>query len=547
MGTVLQLNSIVAERQLIADPTAGQADKPSVREIELKFLVNETAFKTMQQSTRLGFGTKRSAVQRLHSIYFDTECGDLRRHRIVLRMRLLRNRHVLTLKWDGERNGGTFERGEIEVAADSAVPDPSLFGSAVQAEITRVTEGRPLQPSFATDIRRVVRRIVVGASEIEAAFDSGFIVFGDQKAPVREIELELKVGDPTDLYQFGLSLMADFPLRLGIMTKADRGILLSCGTHATAVRAAAPVLAEQTVDQAIGAIISACLAQFVGNWPAFEGPDKIEAVHQMRVALRRLRAALALFHRYFANPAFREFRATAKRLATAMEEARNWDVFNDLVRDGPHQAFGSEGGFDPLIADAQLRREAGYETVAALLADVDTTRFVLSLEAFVARRGWRNAISGVELPRLTEPASIFAAQCLDHLHRRVRKRGDGLLDLPPEARHEVRIALKNLRYAADFFASAFDRADSVRAYTRAASRLQDALGSFNDMVMVTGLVRRLDTTEPGPARAAGMIIGWYGRGARMDDSQLLDVWRGFRKAKTFWPKSSTGLEKPFIR
>ena len=141
-------------------------------------------------------GTQRAAAQRLHSIYFDTELGDLRRHRIVLRMRRLRSSHVLTLKWDGRVGSGPFERGEVEVSAPSPVPDPALLGPAVEAEILRVTQGRPLQPVFATDIKRALRRILVGASEIEVAFDNGFIISGNQKTPVREIELELKAGNP---------------------------------------------------------------------------------------------------------------------------------------------------------------------------------------------------------------------------------------------------------------------------------------------------------------------------------------------------------------
>jgi triphosphatase len=544
MKTTAILNAIVARNNLIAEPVEGQILAPgaSGREIELKFLVSETAFKTMQQSARFGAGAARPRVQRLHSVYFDTERGDLRRHRIVLRIRRLRGRNVLTLKWDSAANCGNFERGEIEVSTHSALPDPSLLGAEVEAEILRVTEGRPLQPFFATDIRRVVRRIVVGGSEIEAAFDTGFIVSGSHKTPVREIELELKAGDPIDLYQFGLSLAMDFPMRLGISTKAERGVQLSCGAHAKAVRAAAPVLTEQTTDQAIAAIISACVTQFVANWPAFEGPDKVEAIHQMRVALRRLRAALALFQRQFPCKEFHELRAEAKRIASAMGEARNWDVFDSLVRDGPRAAFPSDPGFSPLMQDVAVQRENGHADVAALLADSNTTRFVLSLEALVARRGWRNALPGAELPRLTMPASGFAAECLERLHQRVRKRGRTLLDLSPEERHRVRIALKNLRYAADFLGNLFVPANGVRAYAQVASRLQDALGGFNDMVMVADLVRRLDTRDADPARAAGIIIGWYGRDAQVADTSLREVWRGFRKAKPFWTQALASLK-----
>jgi triphosphatase len=549
MRATTNLNAIVARNNLIAEPVEGQILAPgaSGREIELKFLVNETAFKTMQQSTRFGPGAGKPRVQRLHSVYFDTERGDLRRHRIILRVRRLRGRNLLTLKWDGAANRGNFERGEIEISTHSALPDPSLLGAEIEAEIMRVTEGRPLQPFFATDIRRVVRRIVVGGSEIEAAFDTGYIVCGIQKTPVREIELELKAGDPIDLYQFGLTLAMDFPMRLGIATKAERGVQLSGGAHPMAVRAAAPVLTEQTTDQAIAAIISACVTQFVANWPAFEGPDKAEAIHQMRVALRRLRAALALFHRQFPRKEFHELRAEAKRIASAMGEARNWDVFEGLVRDGPRGAFPSDPGFAPLMQDVAMHREDGYATVTALLADCNTTRFVLSLEALVARRGWRNSLSGAELPRLTMPASGFAAECLERLHQRVRKRGRTLLDLPPEERHGVRIALKNLRYAADFLGNLFDHANAVRSYTQAAARLQDALGGFNDMVMVTDLVRRLDTRDADPARADGIIIGWCGRGAQGADTGLREVWRGFRKAKPFWTQALANPKQSEIR
>jgi triphosphatase len=531
MSVAAQLNSIVAGKSAVSPLTSAA---PLAREIELKFLVNEADFKAIQHSTLLDGADRRSVVQRLYSVYFDTELGDLRRHRIVLRMRRLRSGQVLTLKWDGKVGSSAFERGEIEVPTRSPVPDPALLGEEVGAEILRVTEGRPLQPYFATNIRRMVRRVIIGASEIEAAFDTGFIVSGEQKTPVREIELELKSGNPSDLYQFGLSLVEDYPMRLGIMTKAERGVLLRSGVHATAVRAASTVLASQTVDQAIGAIISACLGQFVANWPAFEGPDRSEAVHQMRVAMRRLRAALALFHRQFPCAEFLALRSEAKRIASAMGDARNWDVFADLVKEGPRSAFPAEPGFEPLMADAEARSTIGYEAVGQLLADADTTRFVLSVEAFVSRRGWRNALSGAELPRLTELATGFAAECLERLHRRVRKRGKRLLALPPEERHSVRIALKNLRYAADFFGDLFDQGNSVRAYTRAAARLQDALGGYNDTMMVTELVRQLDTDDENAARAAGIVIGWYGHGALMNDATLSGAWKEFWKAKPFW-------------
>jgi CHAD domain-containing protein len=255
----------------------------------------------------------------------------------------------------------------------------------------------------------------------------------------------------------------------------------------------------------------------------------------MRVAMRRFRSLLGLFHRDFPCPEFAAFRAEAKRIASAMGDARNWDVFGDLVRDGPLQAYPDEAGFEALLAATERRRQTGYAIVRSLLSDSSTTRFVLSVQAFVARRGWRNGVAGAELPRLTGQATGFAAACLDRLHRRVRKRGRHLLDLPPAERHEVRIALKKLRYAADAFGVLFDGHSAVRPYTRSVAKLQDALGNYNDMQMTLELAQALDSgTDRQSTRAIGIMIGWYGRGGRQGDAGLRAAWTRFRKADTFW-------------
>jgi CHAD domain-containing protein len=145
---------------------------------------------------------------------------------------------------------------------------------------------------------------------------------------------------------------------------------------------------------------------------------------------------------------------------------------------------------------------------------------------------------------LTEPATSFAVACLQRLHRRVRKRGKNLIDLAPEERHQVRIALKNLRYSADFFGNLFDHTGAIRSYTRATARLQDALGNFNDIIMVTDLVEQLDVHAEVSLRAGGIVIGWYGRGALLHDAGLRDARRVFRKVKPFWPLSLPDSDKP---
>jgi CHAD domain-containing protein len=114
-----------------------------------------------------------------------------------------------------------------------------------------------------------------------------------------------------------------------------------------------------------------------------------------------------------------------------------------------------------------------------------------------------------------------------------------LLDLPAPERHEVRIALKKLRYAADSFAGLFKDHGAARPYTRTVAKLQDALGSFNDMQMTIDLVEQLDTRgDLRAARAIGIMIGWYGRRGQADDAALHTAWSKFRRADPFWSQGA---------
>jgi inorganic triphosphatase YgiF len=519
-------------------------DSPDTHEFELKFLIAEPDFKAIQLSPLLGAMSGRARARRMESTYFDTETDDLSRQRIALRVRRVRGKAVQTLKWVTSSSPNGFQRGEIEVPTSSAEPRPSLFGEAVATKLDHIIQGRPLLPCVTTDIRRVVRQVQVGTSEIEVSFDVGAIVAGGQTLRVREMEAELKTGDRADLYHFGLLLAAAFPLRLGLVSKAERGAVLRTGWTSGAVRAVNPDFANRTVDEAIGTIITACIDQFVANWPVFEHGTPDAAIHQMRISMRRLRSALALFNRRFPCREFVAMRAEAKRLATSMGPARNWDVFAALLRDGPVEAFPGETGFEQVLAATAEQQRAGYATVAQVLADPATTRFVLSALEFVARRGWRNALTSTDLPRLGEPMPRFAAESLRRLHRRVRKRGRHLLEQAAAGRHDVRVVLKNLRYATDFFGHLFENQGQVRSYAHACSDLQDTLGAYNDTIMVTDLIGHLDLSNSAMMRASGVVLGWYGRGAVLHDVHLAETWKTFRKAKTFWDRALPDMNEP---
>jgi triphosphatase len=230
------------------------------------------------------------------------------------------------------------------------------------------------------------------------------------------------------------------PVRLEIMSKADRGFMLTADDRPMPVRAEALKFpADATLDQAVEIVINDALGQFVANWPALTETHDRESIHQMRVAVRRLRTALTFVNRVLPCPEFEIFRAEAKQIASALGPARNWDAFKALVEVGPLTHYARDKGFEALLTATEERRLAAYAIAQEVIEDPSTTRFVLKLRAFLARRAWRSALSGAELLRLTEPL------------------------------HEVRVALKNIRYAAEFFSfflamfgPTFERSPSFR-------------------------------------------------------------------------------------
>jgi CHAD domain-containing protein len=259
----------------------------------------------------------------------------------------------------------------------------------------------------------------------------------------------------------------------------------------------------------------------------------VEAVHQMRVAMRRLRSVLGLFNRAFSAPDFCTFRDEAKRIANLMGEARNWDVFTALLQSGPLTAFPHEPGFVSILNQCADYRAAGYAAVRELLGNPTTTIFLLQTEIFLARHGWRNGLAVEALADLTAPAQNFAAANLTRLHRKVRKAGRHLTRIGAHERHLTRIELKKLRYAADLFGGLFDGRHKIRKHNRAAAELQEELGLLNDLATAQELLARLDGSTPDKARAIGIVLGWCAHAASANDKQLAKRWKNFTETKPF--------------
>ena len=518
------------DRSGASEPSQGEPGL-SLRAAALTLSADAAAFAALAAHPLLG-GPTRLRRARHDITYFDTDAADLNLHGLTLASRRLRAGAVLRL---------TGPEGVVEVKAEAA--DIEALPAAARARAARAAARRPLRPWVELRLRRAARLLSFEGAMIEAAFEEGEIVAGTQTRPLREITLTLKAGEPAALYRLGLAMLDLAPLSLGVASQAERGFALAAGDAGPAPRARPPDFgAEATLDAALAGLLRQGLAHFLGAWPALTSSDAAEAVHQIRVALRRLRSLLAVLRKAFPAAEVDFLRAEAKRIADSFGPARDWRVFCDMVAAGPAARLGASvagrlgaSGMAELIALAQARAEAGQAQGAQTLAAAGATRFALALHLYVCARGWRNAAGEANLRALGEPAAEFAAHALERLFRRVRRRARGFAALAPEARHEMRIALKQLRYAVDFFGALFRPGAAVAGFAEAASELQDLLGLANDAAVAAHRVAEIELTDdPELAFAAGAVVGWCERSGLVDEAALRRAWKALRRARRFW-------------
>ena len=184
----------------------------------------------------------------LASVYFDTGKFKLRENGFILRTRKIGKRHLQTIKADGASSVSGRAEWENEVAGRK--PDFTLAKETdLKPLLTRKLK-RSLRPVFETRVKRTVMPLRIGKSDLEVAFDRGQIRTGGLRAPVCEIELELKGGDRSDLAGLAERIRRTIPVSYGARSKSERGYALSAGEHNAPVRAKPIALAADTAASA---------------------------------------------------------------------------------------------------------------------------------------------------------------------------------------------------------------------------------------------------------------------------------------------------------
>lgn len=466
-------------------------------------------------------------AERRHEVttYFDTPDHVLARVGMSLRVRAADDRHVQTLKAN-RLESIVADRAEWEWPVEHDAPDLRLIEQAPTTP--ELPAGLNLEPVFSTEIDRTTTTLDLdgGAALVEAAYDEGTIRAGEKQQPVRELELELRKGDPAPLYRLALELHAAAPLTLENESKAARGYRLKTGAKPAARKAeAVPLGRHASAAQAFQQILSTQLGHLLSNQAAALAGDA-EGVHQMRVAIRRIRAALALFQPYLEPHAESLFRAALRRVGRVFGEARDWDVFCLQVVPSALQAPRDAVWRDVLLEPAAAARAAAYADFCREVRGPAFTGLVLGLAAWAAEKRLLHGSA-------QKPIEDLCPDLLDRLARKVERRGRHIEHSDTE-RHALRKSLKKLRYAIGFVRPLY-RSNAIKSYLHDCKKLQQTLGDLNDTVAATGLANRLvGETRIDLAPAVGVLAEQLERRRNDALGDLAKRWKSFRDRPHFW-------------
>jgi triphosphatase len=490
-------------------------------------------------------GVKPDKSKTLISVYFDTAKQKLRRNGLSLRVRRADGHYTQTIKKRGNRSVGLFERNEWECNVADGRPNLDAAQNTPLAPLLTNKLRRNLKPLFETRVHRRSYPIRRHRSEIQLTVDKGKVKAAGQSSPLCEIELELKKGEPADLFELAGAIGKLVPVALASKSKAGRGYDLIAVDDPGPVKGEPIALtADVTWAMALRIIARACLYQIAANEHSVQRGDP-EGVHQMRIGVRRLRTAISLFKGILAGGQTEAMKLELKWLTGELGPARELDVFVKRAVTKESNANGPSLG--AVAKDFRKRRRQAFERAAEAVASLRFRQLILDAAAWIAIGEWARNEDELRRSMRERPSPDAAAEELARRQKKIRKQGKHLAELDPQRFHKLRIRAKKIRYAAEFFADVFPSKKSARRrdkFVVALKAMQDALGDINDIRVHESLAEQTIKPPIGARKrgdrgarrafAAGRLYG--SESARlapvMQDAER--AFAAFAKVASFW-------------
>ena len=504
-------------------------------EIELKLTV------PLKHSNRLlrlplleSLSTSCQKTHKLYSIYYDTPEFYLKNHGIAFRLRRNGSRWIQTVKDKGQISAGLFQHRELEVPVKSAQPD---YTKIIDPELKKLFNNpalaQQIQPIFSTQFTRNTRLLhLEDGSKVEFCLDRGKISTDHSSMPLCEIELELKSGDATQLFQLALALqkVSPFSLRLGNASKAERGYTLSSGCKRPPLKATfIPPNADMCVKTALKTICWDCLGHLSSNENGMLKEQQFEYLHQMHVALRRQRSALKIFSKAFPEESVVSLTQELKWLTAQFNPALDWDVFITTTLQAIQDSYADHTGISMLMRACKQLRHQHHKTAHRAVKSKRYLEIMLKLGAWLSAELLPSQLQ-------TKNTLELANTLLNEQHQQLRKYGKTLTKLNASDLHSLRITTKKQCVVTEFFSDLYPN-NKTSQYLRALHKLHDIFCTMNANTVFKKLLNEVKITKKKRAQneAIGIILGWTMHHSLQKKMELNRAWNSFNRISPFWP------------
>lgn len=464
------------------------------------------------------------ATRRLHNIYYDTPELELHQKQMALRLRRVGGRWLQTLKGGGRVMAGLHQRYEWEVPVPSAKLDFSGLDEAVwNVHLPRAIRCN-LKPVFITDFYRTSRQLNWQGAIIEVCMDHGQVKISGHSTPICEVELELKSGEAQKLFELAQAILDIVPFELEVVSKAEQGFRLLAGYIEQPQTSVVPKLAKtDSLTDGLQTLIWSCLSHLQGNLRGAMDDQEPEYLHQMRVALRRLRVVLRMSEKVHADEELAALRQELAELGAALGRIREWDVFIAGIR---YQSAG-HAGLQALLVVCEQQRAECYAALRDTVLARELQHLLLRFAIWMSGSYWRQAEQGV--PKIRD----FATRHLHQLYKRYARASLHLNAVDTKRLHALRIHAKKLRYSVEFFADLYDTQKS-KSFLATLGDVQETLGQINDIAAAHRLLENPAVNPPEHHEVMVFIKSDIDKDLTKKINVLHKTIKVFNKQHVFW-------------
>ena len=507
-------------------------------ETELKLRIAPEQLASLKRHALLkAYSVRRPVTRRLYNIYYDTPKLDLHRSEMALRLRHAGRQWLQTLKGGGSVQAGLHQRNEWEVPVSGPALDFSATQTVEWDEHLPLSLRKKLRPVFVTDFFRNSRILHWQGAQIELCMDQGEISTAQLSMPVCELELELKSGEPQRLFELALVLLDIVSFELEVVSKAEQGYRLMSGYAGHPVKGTVPALARtDPLAEVLKTLIWSCLQHFQNNVRVAMGSDDAEYLHQMRVALRRLRVVLRMAEKVLADEQLAGFKKDISFLGIALGHVREWDVFIAQTVEPMCKRMAGHAGLQDLRAVCLRQRATSNEALRGETQSRELQRLLLRIAIWMNGAYWQQS-AWQQLEENVQRAQDFAIRRLTKLAKRFALAGQHLSTADAARLHALRILAKKLRYSAEFFSVWYDK-QKARSYLDSLSEVQDVLGQINDIAVAHRLLDGLAADAALAEHLESVVLakGWIAHDLSGQLAALRKSMHNFNQQPVFWKR-----------